>query len=192
LKQEAYRENLLSACSGFSACSAIRYSGNSVLAPHVLSGMDTYTTSIRIKASVESVFAFHTEPANLLRITPRHIRVDILRFDSPGEGALVELRVRPLPLISTRWLMRFDVFEPPHRLADVQVRGPFRRWRQLREFIPDGEEHCLLRDTVEYELPFGLLGRIVNRVFFARQIRGMFAFRQEMTREAVETSERRA
>jgi ligand-binding SRPBCC domain-containing protein len=151
--------------------------------------MDTYTTSTRIKAAVESVFAFHTDPANLLCITPRHIRVDVLRFDTPGEDAVVELRVRPFPLISTRWLMRFDVFEPPHRLSDVQVRGPFRRWRQLREFIPDGEEYCLLRDTVEYQLPFGMLGRIVNRVFVARQIRGMLAYRQEKTKEAVESAE---
>ncbi|MCZ7556715.1 MAG: SRPBCC family protein [Bacteroidia bacterium] len=154
--------------------------------------MHTYTTSIRIHASVESVFAFHTDPANLLRITPRTIRVDILRFDAAGEGAMVELRIRPLPLIFTRWLMRFDVFEPPYRLSDVQVRGPFRHWRQLREFIPDGDEYCLLRDTVEYALPFGIFGRILNRALVARQIRGMFAYRQEKTRETVESAERRA
>lgn len=153
---------------------------------HVLSHMHTYTTSIRIHASVEGVFAFHTDPSNLLRITPPDIRVEILRFDAAGEGAMVELCVHPLPFISTRWLMRFDVFEPPYRLSDVQVRGPFRHWRQLREFIPDGDEHCLLRDTVEYELPFGILGRMVNRFFVARQIRLMFAHRQAATKEGIE------
>lgn len=145
--------------------------------------MHTYTTSIRIAASAERVFAFHTEPANLLRITPGKIKVDILRFDPAGEGAMVELRVRPLPLIATRWLMRFDVFEPPAdgrpgRLQDTQQRGPFRAWRQLREFIPDGADACLLRDTVEYALPFGALGRLLDRLVVRREVRKMFAHRQ--------------
>ncbi|MBE0645654.1 MAG: SRPBCC family protein [Bacteroidetes bacterium] len=148
--------------------------------------MHTYTTSIRIEATPEVVFAFHTEPANLLRITPPKVKVDLLRFDPSGEGAMVELRVRPLPFVSTRWLMRFDVFDPPHRLQDVQVRGPFRAWRQLREFISDGDSACILRDTVEYALPFGFAGRMVNRLFVAREIRKMFAHRQASIKRLVE------
>lgn len=153
--------------------------------------MHTYTTSIHIEAPAERVFAFHTEPANLLRITPGNITVDILRFDSAGEGAMVELRVRPLPLVATRWLMRFDVFEPPEnggpgRLRDAQVRGPFRVWRQLREFIPEGEDACVLRDTVEYSLPLGPIGRLLDRLFVRREVRNIFAHRQAAIKRLLE------
>ena len=155
--------------------------------------MHTYTTSIRIAAAAERVFAFHTEPANLLRITPDKITVEILRFDPAGEGAMVELRVRPLPLIAARWLMRFDVFEPPAgdrhgRLQDTQQRGPFRSWRQLREFIPDGPEASVLRDTVEYALPLGALGRLLDRLIVRREVRKMFHHRQAAIKRLLEAT----
>lgn len=148
--------------------------------------MHTYTASIRIEAPPPVVFAFHTDPANLLRITPPHVKVELLRFDETREGAMVELRVRPLPFVATRWLMRFDIFDPPRRLQDVQVRGPFRSWRQLREFIPDGKNACILRDTVGYALPFGPVGRIAYRMFVAREIRKIFAHRQAEIKRLVE------
>lgn len=153
--------------------------------------MHTYTASIRIAAPPEAVFAFHTEPANLLKITPEKIKVDLLRFDTAKEGAMVELRVHPLSFVATRLLMRFDVFEPPEggrtgRLQDVQERGPFRSWRQLREFLPEGEKECQLRDTVEYELPFGALGRLINRLFVRREIVKMFAHRQAAIKRLIE------
>ena len=153
--------------------------------------MHTYTTSIHIAAPAERVFAFHTEPAHLLRITPEKITVEILRFDPAGEGAMVELRVSPLPMVATRWLMRFDVFEPPTdgrpgRLQDAQVRGPFRAWRQLREFLPEGGNACVLRDTVEYTLPFGALGRLLDRLVVRREVRKMFAHRQAAIKKLLE------
>ena len=151
--------------------------------------MQRYERSIQIPVPVEELFAFHTEPSNLLRITPPGVRVEIMRHDVPGEDAVVELRVRPipfLPFISSRWRMRFDIFDPPRRLADVQVSGPFRHWRQLREFIPIDGSHSLLHDTVLYELPFGPLGRLVNSLFVARQIRRMFEHRQMATKHLLE------
>ncbi len=151
--------------------------------------MQRYERSIEIQVPVGELFAFHTEPSNLLRITPPNVRVEVLRHDPPGEDAIVELRVRPipfLPFISSRWRMRFDIFDAPRRLADVQVSGPFRHWRQIREFIPIDDEHSLLHDTVLYELPFGPLGRLVNSLVVARQIRHMFEHRQSATKRLLE------
>lgn len=153
--------------------------------------MQRYERSIEIQVPVEELFAFHTEPSNLPRITPPNVRVEVLRHDPPGEDAIVELRVRPillLPFISTRLRMRFDIFDPPRRLADVQVAGPFRSWRQIREFIPIDESHSLLHDTVLYELPLGPLGRLVNNLFVARQVRRMFEHRQMTTKELLEVN----
>ena len=152
--------------------------------------MQRYERSIETQVPVEELFAFHTEPSNLLRITPPNVRVEVLRHDPPGEGAIVELRVHPisfLPFISSRWRMRFEIFDPPRRLADVQIAGPFRSWRQIREFIPIDESHSLLHDTVLYELPFGPLGRLVNSLFVARMVRRMFEHRQSATKRLLET-----
>jgi uncharacterized protein len=148
--------------------------------------LSRYTKSIHINASVQAVFAFHTDPGNLLRITPSNFSVRLLRFDTAGEGAIVELLVRRFGIFRMRWVMRFDDFDPPHRLSDRQVQGPFRYWKHTRIFTPDREGGCTLEDRLEYELPGGSVGRLVDRLFVSRDIRRMFAYRQEKTRLLIE------
>ncbi len=38
-------------------------------------------------------------------------------------------------------------------------------------------EQTLMRDLVEFELPFGLLGRMVHRLVVSRQLRQIFDYR---------------
>lgn len=145
-----------------------------------------YTCSIEIGADAEAVFAFHTNPDNLIRITPRYLHVSILRADPMGEGGEVELRVRPFFLMAQRWHMRFDIYDPPRRLGDVMLSGPFPLWKQVREFIPLRNGNTLLSDSVEYELPFGALGRIAHTLIMRRQIISMFHQRQKRTKRLLE------
>jgi ligand-binding SRPBCC domain-containing protein len=148
--------------------------------------MQRYERSITIHVPVERLFAFHTDPANLPRITPKNVRVDILRHDPPAEGAIVEVRVRFLPFLPTRWRLRFDVFDPPRRLCDLQERGPFRSWRQMREFIPLSKDSSMLHDIVEYELPAGFIGKLMARWFVRARVQEMFEFRQKETKRLIE------
>ena len=72
--------------------------------------------------------------------------------------------------------------------CDVQMRGPFRRWRHCHTVVAatspvTGEPGTLLRDSVEYELPLGPLGKVANLVFVRRQIGRIFRFRHRRTLE---------
>jgi ligand-binding SRPBCC domain-containing protein len=91
-------------------------------------------------------------------------------------------------ILSNTILIAFVEYKPPYRLSDEQRSGPFRRWRQTRAFraVPGGTE---LTDRVEYELGFGVLGRIVDALFVAGRVRRMFEFRQERTRELIESGD---
>ena len=143
------------------------------------------TRSIEIAADIEKVFGFHTDPANLLKITPPNIRVEILRHDPPGRGAVVVLRVKPFPLVTQTWEMCFDEFDAPRRMSDVQVRGPFKTWRQTREFA-SSPEGMVLTDTVDYTLPLGLLGALADALFVRRHIGAMFTHRQDTIKRLME------
>jgi ligand-binding SRPBCC domain-containing protein len=59
--------------------------------------------------------------------------------------------------------------------------------RTFRE-VPAGTELC---DTLEYELPCGILGKLADRVLVGPRIRRMFAFRQAWTRELIESGDYR-
>ncbi|GLB68270.1 SRPBCC family protein [Arthrobacter mangrovi] len=71
-----------------------------------------------------------------------------------------------LPLRMTSRITEMSV---PDYFVDEQVRGPFRRFRHVHEFTEDGPE-TLMIDRVEFSAPFGVLGRVVERLVLARYL----------------------
>ncbi|MEA5455761.1 SRPBCC family protein [Sinomonas sp. JGH33] len=58
----------------------------------------------------------------------------------------------------------------PDYFADEQVRGPFRRFRHVHEFHEDSAGTTMV-DRVEFEAPFGPVGRLVEKLVLARYLR---------------------
>ena len=78
------------------------------------------------------------------------------------------------------WTMtsRITELDRPHRFVDEQARGPFRRFRHEHTF-ESVEGGTLMRDRVTFEAPFGLLGRLAERLVLARYMRHLIAVRNE-------------
>jgi ligand-binding SRPBCC domain-containing protein len=126
------------------------------------------------------VFAFFADVQNLERITPAFLNFRILTpLPVPMRaGALIDyqLRLYGLPL---RWQTRIEEVDPGVSFVDVQVRGPYRYWHHLHEFV-DVEGGTEVRDTVHYELPWGPLGDIARALFVRRSLARIFDHRQEV------------
>ena len=60
--------------------------------------------------------------------------------------------------------------EPPDYFVDEQVKGPFRRFRHVHEFNQD-PAGTMMVDRIEFAVPFGPLGRLVERLVLARYLR---------------------
>jgi ligand-binding SRPBCC domain-containing protein len=67
-------------------------------------------------------------------------------------------------------------WDPPYRFVDEQVRGPFRRFRHDHVFESAGAA-TRMTDTWTHELPWGVLGRLVDRLLVARTVRALLAER---------------
>jgi len=149
--------------------------------------MERLERTVRINAPIEKVFHFHDDTRNLLKITPPDIKVSIETKGSPGLGYEVTLKVRQFMVFVMRWHVKITVYEPPVLMVDEQVSGPFRTWKQTRRLrqVEGGTE---LTDIVEYEAPFGPLGRIVNALVIRRQIEKMFTYRQATTKKLLESA----
>ncbi len=149
--------------------------------------MERLERTVRINAPIEKVFHFHDDTRNLLKITPPDIKVSIETMGSPGLGYEVTLKVRQFMVFVMRWHVKITVYEPPVLMVDEQVSGPFRTWKQTRRLrqVVGGTE---LTDIVEYEAPFGPLGRIVNALVIRRQIEKMFTYRQATTKKLLESA----
>jgi ligand-binding SRPBCC domain-containing protein len=136
-----------------------------------------------IAAPVARVFEFFAAPGNLARITPPEMHFRIV--DGParnlreGDRIRYALRVFGLPV---RWTTLITTWRDGEVFADLQERGPYRHWLHTHTFreVPGGVE---MHDCVEYELPFGLLGRLVAGRLVARQLERIFAHRAKVIGE---------
>ena len=131
-----------------------------------------------VPAPAEQVFAFLSAPANLGLLTPADMD---LRMQTPAGpvkvGTVIRYRLRVGPLRIT-WRATIRVWEPGRRFADEQLSGPYRTWLHEHRVQVRGNG-SLLADRVWYALPLGLLGRLAHRLFVARALRRLFAYRAD-------------
>ena len=151
--------------------------------------------------SVDTVFAFFANPANLPRLLPRwqRARIDGATFVSPpaspqpfpgsgqitaGSGTRLTITIRPVPFSPIRvpWVALIEDFRWLQGFCDVQLSGPFRYWRHCHTVQPHGDG-TLLHDAVTYELPLGPLGALADKLFVRRQLAAAFRFRHRRTLE---------
>ena len=150
----------------------------------------TFVMATRIDASAGEVFDWHEAPGAFERLTPSWERVRVLRHAGGiRDGARVSLLVGPAP-VSMRWELEHRDYQHGRSFTDVQISGPFRSWTHVHRMIPAGPDACVLEDTIEYELPLGVLGAFCGGWFVRRKLRRLFAYRHAVTREAFEGSPR--
>ena len=130
-----------------------------------------------IARPIDEVFDFFARPENLGRITPSGMGFELLTTETAMRAGLtIDYRIRPLLGIPTRWRTEISRYDPPTHFADIQARGPYRRWEHTHTFgAVDGG--TLIEDDVVYELPFGPLGEIVHRLFVRAELRKIFRHR---------------
>jgi len=133
-----------------------------------------------VARSVEEVFAFFSDANNLEAITPRQLNFRIL---TPGPirlaaGARIDYQLK-LYGIPLKWATLIESWTPPHEFVDTQLRGPYRVWRHTHRFVSEGAGTRIV-DDVDYELPFGPLGRLVDLLWTRREVAGIFAYRSEV------------
>lgn len=129
---------------------------------------------------VGEIFAFFADAGNLSALTPDWLDFEILtpRPIEMRRGTLIDYRLR-LHGIPLRWRTEIQVWEPPHRFVDVQLRGPYRLWHHEHRFV-EQEGGTLCVDEVRYR-PIG--GALVDRLFVRRDVTRIFDYRAQRMRE---------
>lgn len=132
-----------------------------------------------LHAPLPRVFEFFSAPENLARITPPSMRFHIVAGPNRRlqEDDRIEYRIR-LFGIPLRWVTRIAMWRDNEAFVDVQERGPYKAWRHTHTFrqTSDGVE---MHDRVEYELPFGVVGRLLGGLLVRRELKRIFDYRSE-------------
>jgi hypothetical protein len=126
------------------------------------------------------VFAFFADAGNLQSLTPPWLDFEILTPEpiAMRVGALIDYRLR-LRGIPVKWRTKITAWDPPARFVDEQMSGPYRLWVHEHTFS-DAPGGTRVNDRVRYRVPGGWL---VDRLMVQRELRRIFAFRQERLSE---------
>ncbi len=132
------------------------------------------------------VFSFFEKPENLAKITPPSMEFKILTPQpiTMTSGALIDYTLRIFG-IRQRWTTLILMYEPPTEFVDVQLRGPYVFWRHTHHFEETADGTRVV-DYIEYILPYGFFGRMINALFIRRQLKGIFDYRGRKIREIFE------
>lgn len=78
-------------------------------------------------------------------------------------------------------------FDRPRRFVDAMTKGSFKSFVHIHEFEPrDGG--TLMRDTLIWESPFGILGNIVDKLLLERHLRNLVSIRNAKLKAIAETT----
>lgn len=133
-----------------------------------------------VERPLAEVFSFFERPENLASITPPSLG---FRIVTPlpivmKEGAVFEYSVRVMG-IRMRWKSLISEYNPPFRFIDEQVTGPYTFWHHIHTFT-EVDGGTLIGDEVCYAMPFGIIGRLVQRLAVSRQLEDIFSHRSQV------------
>jgi len=148
-----------------------------------------FTHESFIKAPPEKVFGFHKLPDAFERLVPPWEKVKIIQkadISKLGSRTIIESRI--LGPIKVKWIAEHTAYDPPRMFEDIQIKGPFRKWRHRHIVIPH-KDGSILRDEIEFEPPLAIFGPLAAPMAIRPRLEKMFTYRHEVTRRWCEQGE---
>jgi uncharacterized protein len=127
----------------------------------------------------DQVFQFFSQSKNLEKITPEllHFKITGTSTETMQKGTLIDykLRIRGFP---ASWTTEIIEWSPPTHFTDTQLKGPYSFWAHTHEFeeLAGG---TLMKDTVRYKVPVGLIGRMTTQAWVDSDIEQIFDYRRK-------------
>lgn len=133
--------------------------------------MTLVTKSIEIRAPVQNVFTYFARPEHVSdQIKSDAIGMSVVPMDIK-EGMGVGTTFRVIGDFGGRrveWDCETTEFVRDKRISAKQIRGAFKKWQITNEFEALGESMTRVTMTVDYDMPFGLLGSLLSKAKFAK------------------------
>ncbi len=149
--------------------------------------MKVYTKEYKtfLPLNIEEAWDFFSSPRNLAKITPEHMGFIITsKFNDEKmyPGMLITYKVSPLMGIQMDWCTEITHVIDKKYFVDEQRFGPYSMWHHQHHFkIVDGGIE--MTDIVNYAVPMGILGRMMNSIMISNEIEKIFSYREKKIKE---------
>ena len=136
----------------------------------------------QLYCDIHRAWDFFSSPHNLSRITPKEMGFVVLSNLPEADiykGMNIDYTVSPVLGIPLKWQTKITAVNYQKSFTDFQKKGPYKLWRHHHEFIPN-QKGVLMIDTVDYELPFGIIGEMVHRLMVKKKLAYIFDYRRRV------------
>jgi len=149
--------------------------------------MKVYTKEYKtfLPLDIDKAWDFFSSPRNLAKITPEHMGFIITsKFNDEKmyPGMLITYKVSPLMGIPMDWCTEITHVIDKKYFVDEQRFGPYAMWHHQHHFnvVEGGVE---MTDIVNYAIPLGILGRMMNSILISNEIEKIFTYREKKIAE---------
>jgi ligand-binding SRPBCC domain-containing protein len=140
----------------------------------------------KVRTTLDVAWNFLKNPSNLNRITPEDLHFQIVS-EVPEEmynGLVIEYRIK-IPYLGVRnWITEIKHIDEHHAFVDEQRLGPYSFWYHYHELIEQGQD-VIIVDRVHYEVPWGMIGKLIHTLFIRKTLERIFNFRQKRLEEVL-------
>ena len=140
-----------------------------------------------IRTDLKTAWDFFSSPGNLKKITPDYMGFDV-KTELPEkmyEGLMIEYTVKPLLGIPMNWITEIKTVKELEFFVDEQRKGPYKIWHHEHHF-KEKNGGVEMTDIVSYELPLGILGRIMHPFVVQKKLEEIFDFRFKAVEQSKE------
>ena len=133
---------------------------------------------------------FLSDPKNLKVITPDHMGFHILSgADRPMfQGQIIQYVIKPFPGYSTKWVTEITHVKEGMYFVDEQRFGPYVLWHH-KHFLKEIDGGVEMEDIIDYKIPFGFIGQLVQPILVKKQLATIFNYREKKLNELFGTIE---
>ena len=141
--------------------------------------MKRFSHSFVVDSNIDKVWKFYTNINNLKVITPKRMRLEIIKSqdDLIQEGS--ECWIQAKLVTNSRWHSKITHLKP-YEYVDEMQGGRFKTWKHLHKFKKINEDKTEVMDDIDFELPFGAIGALFES-YVLHTLDKIFEYREKST-----------
>lgn len=138
----------------------------------------------KLPIDIKTAWDFFSSPKNLSVITPPEMGFVVTSAlpEKMYPGMMITYTVKPMLGIPVTWVTEITHVREQQFFVDEQRVGPYSIWHHQHFFKPI-EGGIEMTDIVDYKLPFGIIGDIVQPFLVKPRLEHIFNYRNEKLEE---------
>ena len=109
-------------------------------------------------------------------------KLAVISIKKAYPGQIIQYTVSPVFGMKIKWVTEITQVKRNSYFIDEQRFGPYSFWHH-KHFIKEIDNGILMDDIIHYKIPFGFIGKILNKVYVQNKLNKIFKYRENKLNE---------